>query len=106
MWEKIGELKILVGVNIYGEHIFLKILEGDEDEKYLNYGFVGCFLDDNSVINIPDYNEGTVYEARVEFWSDVLYESDEVELWLDALYKSDENDFEYRIVETKIKVLD
>lgn len=92
MWKKINEFKALIGVNAYGEHVLLNITEGDEDGEHLSYGFDGCFLSDNPVTNVPNYDKGSIYEAKIEYW-------------LETLYELGENDFEYKIIETKLKEL-
>lgn len=90
MWEKVNGFTALIGVNAYDEHILLKIIEGDEENEHLDYGFDGCFLRDSPVSNIPKYKAGTVYEAKLEYW-------------LETLYELGQNDFEYKIVDTKVK---
>ena len=91
--KKINEFTALIVVDAYGDHILLNIIKGDEDGEHLSYGFDGSYLVDSPVINVPKYEAGTVYEAKIEYW-------------LETFYELGENDFEYRIVETKtIKVI-
>lgn len=81
--KKKAELKLLVGVNIDGYHRILKLLEGDK--THIEDGFDGSCFEDNPIINMPDYEEGTVYVAELDYYIETLYELGEC-------------DFEYRIV--------
>ena len=83
------ELKLLIGINIDGYHRILKLLEGDK--THIEHGFDGCCLQDNPIINIPDYSEGTIYTAKLNYYVDQIYETGEI-------------DFEYRIVDTSLGI--
>jgi hypothetical protein len=85
--KKTASLKLLVGINIDGYHRILKLLEGNK--THIEDGFDGSCFEDNPVVkNIPDYEEGTVYVAELDYYIDTLYEVGEI-------------DFEYRITKSQ-----
>lgn len=83
--KKTAELKLLIGINTDGYHRILKLLEGDR--THIEHGFDGSCLQDNPIMNIPNYKEGTIYIAKLDYYIDTLYEIGEI-------------DFEYRIIDT------